>query len=79
MRIALIMGGVIVLLLIFIVFRIVRYNRIITRKNASAVDTINRLLQYRKALMEERSQHEQSKETEDETGSDRNNKKSIQQ
>ena len=67
MRIALIMGGVIVLLLIFIVFRIVRYNRIITRKNASAVDTINRLLQYRKALMEERSQHEQSKETEDET------------
>ena len=70
MRIALIMGGVIVLLLIFIVFRIVRYNRIITRKNASAVDTINRLLQYRKALMEERSQHEQSKETEDETNSD---------
>ena len=67
MRIALIMGGVIVLLLIFIVFRIVRYNRIITRKNASAVDTINRLLQYRKALMEERSQHEQSKEIEDET------------
>ena len=64
MRIALILGSVILVLLGFIVFRIVRYNRIITRKNASAVDTINRLLQYREALMNERSQHEQSKEAE---------------
>ncbi|MFC2439894.1 MAG: helix-turn-helix transcriptional regulator [Segatella maculosa] len=58
MRMALIMGGVIFLLLCFIIFRIARYNRIITRKNASAVDTINRLLQYREALMNERKQHE---------------------
>jgi transcriptional regulator len=66
MRIALIMGVVILLLLIFIVFRIARYNRIITRKNESAVDTINRLLQYRQALITERSQHEQKVETQDE-------------
>ena len=62
LRIALIMGGVIFVLLCFIEFRIVRYNRIITRKNASAVDTINRLLQYREALKNERLQNELLKE-----------------
>ncbi len=60
MRMILVFASVILLLLVFIVFRIVRYNRAITRKNASAVANINILLKYRDIV--ERMDKESKKE-----------------